>query len=186
MRFDELSVPGAYVITPDIHPDPRGDFFESLRVDLLEDVLGHAFRPLQVNCSTSRRNTLRGIHSVTSPPGQAKYVTCVRGSVRDIVVDLRPGSPAFGSHAVNVLDAASGRAVYVPEGVGHGFLTLADDSCVCYVLDSVYVPGTQIDVDPLDPDLALPWGFDLPPVLSEKDASAQSLKEALDSGILSG
>jgi NDP-hexose 3,5-(Or5-) epimerase len=186
MHCEELPVPGAFLITPNVLPDPRGNFFESLRTDVLEKTLGHPFVPLQVNYSTSRRNTLRGIHSVTSPPGQAKYVSCVRGAVRDILVDLRPDSPAFGRHVVNALDAGSGRAVYVPEGVGHGFLTLADDTCVCYLLSSVYVPGTQIDIDPLDPELALPWGYDEQPLLSEKDAAAQSLKAALDSGVLSG
>ncbi|MBV7699699.1 dTDP-4-dehydrorhamnose 3,5-epimerase family protein [Streptomyces sp. TRM70350] len=184
MRIAETAVPGAFVVTPDQHTDERGSFFEGLRVDLLEEVLGRPFVPRQVNYSASRGNTLRGIHGVAIPPGQAKYVTCVRGALRDIVVDLRVGSPAFGAYEVNVLEAGSGRSVYVPEGVGHGFLTLTDDTCICYVLSSEYVPGTQIDIDPLDTDLALPWGFTEPPLMSRKDATAPGVREARSAGIL--
>jgi dTDP-4-dehydrorhamnose 3,5-epimerase len=126
----------------------------------------------------------RGIHSVRIPPGQAKYVTCVRGSLRDIVVDLRIGSPTFGEHRVNVLDADSGRSVYVPEGGGHGFLALSDDACICYVVSTTYVPGTQIDVNPLDPDLDLPWDCPQPPLISDKDAKAPTVAEAVRAGML--
>lgn len=184
MRVSETSVPGAFVITPDQLRDERGVLYEGLRADVLEGVLGRPFVPRQINYSTSRRNTLRGLHSVTVPPGQAKYVSCPRGAVRDVVVDLRVGSPAFGRHATTRLDAASGSSVFVPEGVGHGFLTLEDDTCVCYVLSTVYVPGTQIDIDPLDPELALPWGFAEPPLMSAKDAGASSVAEARAGGLL--
>ncbi|MFI0990186.1 dTDP-4-dehydrorhamnose 3,5-epimerase family protein [Streptomyces exfoliatus] len=184
MRTAETAVPGAYVITPDHLTDERGSFHEALRASVLDKVLGRPFVPRQINYSTSRRNTLRGIHGVTIPPGQAKYVTCVRGAARDIVVDLRVGSPAFGRHQTTLLDAASGRAVYVPEGVGHGFLTLTDDTCICYVLSSEHVPGTQIDINPLDPDLALPWGFSEPPLMSPKDAHASGVETARRAGLL--
>ncbi|MER7624965.1 dTDP-4-dehydrorhamnose 3,5-epimerase family protein [Streptomyces sp. NPDC126503] len=184
MHTAETAVPGAYVLTPDLLADERGSFHEALRVPALERLTGRPFTPRQINYSTSRRNTLRGIHGVTVPPGQAKFVTCVRGAVRDIVVDLRVGSPAFGHHHTTLLDAASGRSVYVPEGVGHGFLTLTDDTCVCYVLSSEHVPGTQVDIDPLDPDLALPWGFTEPPLMSAKDTHAPGVEAARLAGLL--
>jgi NDP-hexose 3,5-(Or5-) epimerase len=184
MDVVETRVPGAFVFTPRQLRDERGAFFEAFRGDLVEEVTGRPFRPEQINYSVSRRNTLRGIHGVSVPPGQVKYVTCVRGALRDIVVDLRVGSPTFGFHHVTELDAASGRCVYVPEGVGHGFLTLTDDASICYVVSTRYVPGTQIDIDPVDPDLALPWGFTEPPLISEKDAQAQGLREALAAGLL--
>jgi NDP-hexose 5-epimerase len=184
VHIAELAVPGAYLVTPRQIPDARGNFYEALRTDVLSRAVGRPFSPRQVNFSVSRRNTLRGLHSVAVPPGQAKYVTCVRGALRDVVVDLRVGSPAFGRHDVNVLDADSGRCVYVPEGVGHGFLTLTADTCVCYVLDTAHVPGTQIDIDPLDPDLALPWGFTDPPLMSDKDARAPTVTAAAAAGLL--
>ncbi|MBT2488551.1 dTDP-4-dehydrorhamnose 3,5-epimerase family protein [Streptomyces sp. ISL-96] len=184
MDIAELDIPGVFVVTPEFRKDERGSFFEGMREDEFERVMGRSFVPRQINYSVSQNNTLRGIHSVTSPPGQAKFVTCVRGALRDFVVDLRPGSPTFGAFASNVLDPESGRSVFVPEGVGHGFLALADDSCISYVLSSVYVPGTQIDINPLDPDLALPWGWTRPPLMSEKDANAMSLRQAEEAGLL--
>ncbi|MEN8655952.1 dTDP-4-dehydrorhamnose 3,5-epimerase family protein [Streptomyces sp. 21So2-11] len=184
MRFVESAVPGAFVVTPEKITDARGNFYEAMRADEFEQEIGRPFVPRQTNYSVSKRNSLRGIHSVSIPPGQAKYVTCVRGVLRDIVVDLRVGSPTFGAYETNLLDAESGRSVYVPEGVGHGFLALTDDACICYVLSSMHVPGTQIDINPLDPDLALPWGFTDPPLLSEKDARAPTAAEAAAAGIL--
>ncbi|WP_237773923.1 dTDP-4-dehydrorhamnose 3,5-epimerase family protein [Actinosynnema sp. ALI-1.44] len=182
--MSETVVPGAFVITPDQLRDERGVFYEGLRADVLECAVGRPFTPRQINYSTSRRNTLRGLHSVTVPPGQAKYVSCVRGAVHDVVVDLRVGSPAFGRHAITRLDPASGSSVFVPEGVGHGFLALEDRTCVCYVLSTVHVPGTQIDIDPFDPELALPWGFREPPLMSAKDAGATSVAKARARGLL--
>ncbi|MDT0270824.1 dTDP-4-dehydrorhamnose 3,5-epimerase family protein [Streptomyces sp. DSM 44915] len=184
MRVERTVIPGARVVTPHHHVDERGELFESLRTDLLARDLGRPFAPRQITYSTSRRNTLRGLHSVAAPPGQAKYVTCVRGALRDIIVDLRVGSPAWGRHHVTELDAASGRSVFIPEGVAHGFLALTDDTRVCYVLSTVHVPGTQIDIDPLDPELALPWGFTEPPLMSEKDAGARSLAATRAAGLL--
>ncbi|MGW7231170.1 dTDP-4-dehydrorhamnose 3,5-epimerase family protein [Streptomyces sp. CBMAI 2042] len=184
MRITETKVPGAYRIAPDLITDRRGNFYEGLRTGLLEQATGRPFAPRQINYSLSRRNTLRGIHSVTIPPGQAKFVTCVRGALRDIIVDLRVGSPTFGVYDTNVLDAGSGLSVLVPEGVGHGFLTLTDDACICYVLSSEHVPGTQVDINPFDPDLALPWGADEPPLLSEKDAGAPTAAAAAAAGLL--
>ncbi|MEV4005778.1 dTDP-4-dehydrorhamnose 3,5-epimerase family protein [Actinomadura sp. NPDC049753] len=184
MHVSETAVPGAFVFTSDHNSDRRGGFFEVMRADVLEAALGRPFVPRQINCSTSRRNTLRGIRSVAVPPGQAKYVTCVRGAVRDIVVDLRIGSPAFGHHAVNELYAGSGRSVYVPEGAGHAFLALTDDTCVCYALSSTYAPEAQISVNPLDPDLALPWGITEPPLLSDRDAAAPTMAETVSAGLL--
>ena len=184
MRVAETVVPGAYVVTPHQHRDDRGSFYESMRADAFERVLNKPFVPRQISYSVSRSNTLRGIHSAVTPPGQAKYVTCVRGALRDIVVDLRIGSPAFGRYQSTVLDARSGLSVYLPEGVGHGFLALTDDTCVCYVMSTMFVPGAQIDLNPLDPDLALPWGFTEPPLMSEKDTHAIGLAEAMSAGIL--
>lgn len=183
-RIAATALAGVHVVTPAKLRDERGEFYESVRTGDLATVTGEPFIPCQVNFSVSHRNTLRGIHTVTVPPGQAKYVTCVRGAVRDVVVDLRMGSPTFGQHHVTLLDPESARAVYVPEGVGHGFLTLADDTCICYLLSSVHVPGTQVDLDPWDPDLAVPWGCREPPLMSEKDVRAPRVADAITAGLL--
>jgi NDP-hexose 3,5-(Or5-) epimerase len=183
MRVIEGRIPGTLLIAPDKLPDDRGAFYESLRSEALEQ-RGIAFRPEQINYSVSRRHTLRGIHGTLVPPGQAKFVTCVRGAVRDIAVELRLGSPAFGTHQVAELDAASGRSVYLPDGVGHGFLALTDDACVCYMVAPAYVPGTQLDINPLDPDLDLPWRCPEAPLISDKDLRAPTVAEATEAGLL--
>src|SRR6185369_4320951 len=92
--------------------------------------------------------------------------------------------PAFGVHAVNRLDAETGVSVYVAEGLGHGFYALTDDACVSYLCSTEYVPGTAIEVQPLDPTLALPWGFTEPPLMSEKDAQAPDVAAAEKLGLL--
>ncbi|MHC0433592.1 dTDP-4-dehydrorhamnose 3,5-epimerase family protein [Streptomyces sp. O3] len=184
MRIAETAIPGAFAVTPELLADERGSFHESLRADRLEQVLEEPFVPRQIAYSESCRGTLRGIHMVARPPGQAKYVTCVRGALRDIIVDLRVGSPAFGRHHVCTLDADSGRSLYIPDGVGHGFLALTDNTRICYAMSTVYAPGTQIDINPLDPELALPWGHSEPPLMSQKDTTARSLADILDTGLL--
>ncbi|GAA2785870.1 dTDP-4-dehydrorhamnose 3,5-epimerase family protein [Crossiella cryophila] len=184
MKFHHTELPGALVITPEPIADERGSFFENLRTEALSEEIGRPFRPAQINYSVSRRNTLRGLHGVRNPPGQAKYVTCVRGALRDIMVDLRLGSPAYGKYVVTELTAAGGTALYIPEGFGHGFLSLTDDTCISYVLGTAHVPGTQIDINPLDPELNLPWGFDEFPLISAKDAAAPTLAEVRAQGLL--
>ncbi|MGO4753544.1 dTDP-4-dehydrorhamnose 3,5-epimerase family protein [Streptomyces sp. 2MCAF27] len=186
MEIHETAVPDAYRIVPRHHTDARGSFFESYAYGQLARQTGHVFVPLQVNYSVSARNTLRGVHGVRLPPGQAKFVTCVRGALLDVVVDLRLGSPTFGAYDTNMLDAEQGTAMYVAEGLGHGFVALTDDTCISYLCSTQYVPGTQIDLQPLDPALGLPWHLGLTdePLISEKDARAPSLAEATDQGLL--
>lgn len=184
MEIKEAGLPGVFRVTPKKRGDARGVFFESLRSDEISAAAGHRFTVAQINYSVSRRGTLRGLHGVALEPGQSKYVSCVRGALQDIVVDLRIGSPTFGCHTSTVLDAESGEAVYVAEGLFHGFLALTDDTCISYVCSTSYVPGTQIDVDPLDPELGLPWKFDGEPTLSAKDAAAPAVAEAARAGLL--
>jgi dTDP-4-dehydrorhamnose 3,5-epimerase len=118
------------------------------------------------------------------PPGQAKYVTCLRGSVLDVVVDIRTGSPTFGRSAVIRLDDRTRRAVYVAEGLGHGFLALSDEAVVVYLMSEPYAPDREHGVHPLDPALGIEWPRDIEPVLSPKDAAAPSLAEAERAGLL--
>jgi dTDP-4-dehydrorhamnose 3,5-epimerase len=137
----------------------------------------------QANWSTSRRSVVRGIHSADVPPGQAKYVTCVRGAVLDVIVDLRVGSSTFGAHAAVRLDVER-RAVYIGEGLRHGFCALADDATVLYLCSTGYNPTGERGIHPLDPALALPWPDEVAPVLSDKDAAAATLAQAQTAGTL--
>ena len=184
MELHELPIKHAFRLVPERIADDRGYFAETVRLAELAEAVGHPFHLAQVNQSVSRRDTLRGIHTVRIPPGQAKIVSCVRGAVLDLLLDLRVGSPTFGAVATNRLDPDSATAVYVPEGVGHGFLALTEGACVTYLCSTPYRPGTPFAVHPLDPELALPWGLTGPPILSEQDAAAPTLAEAQRLGLL--
>ncbi|MCX5381167.1 dTDP-4-dehydrorhamnose 3,5-epimerase family protein [Streptomyces sp. NBC_00091] len=184
MRIDETDLPGAYRIVPERFEDERGHFYEAARYSRLTGETGLEFTVRQVNNSVSRRGTLRGVHCGDVPAGASKLVTCVRGSILDFMVDLRVGSPTFGRHVMTRLDAEDGIALYLPGSIGHAFLALEDGSCVNYLLSAEYVPGAMVDLDALDPELALPWGLTEPPVRSAKDAAAPSLAEVLASGRL--
>lgn len=179
-----MAVPDAFHITPHKHGDARGNFYESFRHDKLAAEIGRPVPVAQVNYSVSRRSTLRGLHGTLLPPGQAKVVCVVRGAVLDIVVDLRIGSPAFGVHEANRMTAESGDTVFVAEGLVHGFLALTDDTCVSYLCSTEFVPGTQLDIDPFDAELDLPWELSETPLMSPKDSAAVSVATARKAGRL--
>ncbi|MEU9713209.1 dTDP-4-dehydrorhamnose 3,5-epimerase family protein [Streptomyces sp. NPDC059164] len=184
MLITEMTLPGAYRVEPEPLSDRRGHFFESVRASEILAESGWDFSVRQVNYSVSLKNTLRGIHGTKVPPGQAKFVTCVRGSALDIAVDLRVGSPTFGQYDVTHQSPETGTAVYLPDGIGHAFLALTGDTCMSYLCSQEYVPGTMIDVDALDPEIGLPWELKEPPIRSDKDAAAPTLAEAAALGIL--
>jgi NDP-hexose 3,5-(Or5-) epimerase len=186
MEIEQTAVPDAYRVLPRLIGDARGSFFESFKYRELARNTGHVFRPLQVNYSVSVKDTVRGLHGVLIPPGQAKFVTCVRGVLLDVVADLRLGSPTFGVHDTTLLDAHRGTAVYVAEGLVHGFVAMTDDACISYLCSTPFVPGTQFEVQPFDPELGLPWGAGLggEPLLSEKDLAAPTVRQAADRGLL--
>ncbi|NED10848.1 dTDP-4-dehydrorhamnose 3,5-epimerase [Streptomyces sp. SID9124] len=184
MAIEEMKVRDAFRITPSQLSDNRGLFFEAWRLSELTDATGQTFSVGQVNYSVSKRNTLRGIHGTTLPPGQAKLVTCVRGAALDVVVDLRVGSPTFGMFDTTLQEAGSGIGVYLADGLGHAFLALTDDTCMNYLCTEEYVPGTMVDIQALDPGLGIPWNTTEPLVRSEKDAAAPTLSEAVAQGLL--
>jgi dTDP-4-dehydrorhamnose 3,5-epimerase len=183
MKIRPLSIEGAFEVTPVQHGDPRGLFVEWYRGDLLTAELGHRFGLAQANLSISAAGVVRGIHLAEVPPGQAKYVMCVRGSVFDVAVDLRLGSPTFGRWDSVRLDDVDRRAVYLTEGLGHGFCALTDDATLVYLSSTPYNPGREHAVHPLDPALGVEWPV-AAPTLSLRDQQAQSLDEAIAAGVL--
>ncbi|MFJ1610595.1 dTDP-4-dehydrorhamnose 3,5-epimerase family protein [Streptomyces sp. NPDC088253] len=183
MRISELSIAGAFEIAPQLHGDQRGLFTEWYRFDRLAEAVGRPLRLAQANLSLSARGVVRGIHFADVPPGQAKYVSCVRGAVLDVVVDLRSGSPTLGCWQGIRLDDVERHAVYLPEGLGHGFCALTDDATLAYLCSTTYRPAGEHAIHPLDPDLGIEWPADAP-VLSARDAAAPSLAEAVARGML--
>ena len=184
MQIRELAVPDSYVVDLVPHGDSRGRFTEWYRADVLAEATGSSLPLAQANHSVSARGVLRGVHFALVPPGQAKYVYCPAGRVLDIVVDVRVGSPTFGVHDSVLLDSDHPRAVYLAEGLGHAFVSLADASSVTYLVSTGYSPGREFGVHPLDPALDLPWPEDVELELSAKDLAAPTLAEAQELGQL--
>ncbi|WP_067969878.1 dTDP-4-dehydrorhamnose 3,5-epimerase [Mycolicibacter icosiumassiliensis] len=184
MDARELTIPGAWEITPTQHTDSRGVFFEWFTDREFTAFAGHRFDLRQANCSVSSAGVLRGLHFAQAPPGQAKYVTCVSGSVFDVVVDIRVGSPTYGHWDAVLLDALGRRSVYLAAGLAHGFLALQDNSTVMYLCSAEYDPQREHTICATDPAIGIDWPADHPLTLSERDAQAPSLADARSAGLL--
>jgi dTDP-4-dehydrorhamnose 3,5-epimerase len=190
VKFRPLAIDGAFEMTPQQHGDDRGIFLEWFKATTFKEAVGHDLDLAQANCSVSTAGVLRGIHFSDVPPGQAKYVTCVAGAVLDVVVDIRVGSPTFGEWDAVLLDDTDRRGIYLEEGLGHAFMSLADGSTVIYLCSTGYAPGREHGVHPLDPAIGVDWptigrdGTRLTPRLSDKDNTAPLLLAAREHGIL--
>jgi dTDP-4-dehydrorhamnose 3,5-epimerase len=184
VKIRELAVPDAWAVRTTVHGDARGAFLEWYRHEPLAEAVGHPLRLAQANASVSVRGTVRGIHFADVPPSQAKYVTCVRGAVLDVIVDIRTGSPAFGTWDAVRLDEAERDAVYLSEGLGHAFVALTDDATVVYLCSEVYNPTGEHGINPLDPAIGIEWQTDATLELSPKDTAAPTLAEAEAAGLL--
>lgn len=190
MDVQQLGIEGAFLFTPAIHSDDRGSFLEWFRTDVFEEATGHPFRIAQANCSVSRAGTIRGIHFAQLPPGQAKYVSCARGEILDVVVDIRLGSPTYGTWEAVSLDDKARKLVYLGEGLGHAFMAMEDDTVVNYLCSAPYAPDREHGINPMDESLSIDWpvndlqGRVLEHLLSPKDAEAASLAAVEDAGLL--
>jgi dTDP-4-dehydrorhamnose 3,5-epimerase len=184
MGVRQLDIAGAWEITPQLHGDSRGVFFEWLTDRGFAGFAGHRLDVRQANCSVSTAGVLRGLHFAQVPPSQAKYVTCLSGSVFDVVVDIRMGSPTFGQWDSVLLDDRDHKTVYISEGLAHGFLALQDNSTVMYLCSTEYNPQREHTIAATDPALAIDWprGHEL--VLSDRDAAAPTLDEVRAAGLL--
>ena len=187
MSFTPLKIEGSWVFTPRKFPDERGSFHEVFKLPLLFETLGFAFDVKQLNQSVSKAGVIRGIHWADVPPGQAKFIFCSKGAIRDIVVDIRVGSPTFGSWDVAELTANNGKCVLIREGLGHAFLSLEDDTVVNYLCSEPFSPNTEHAINPLDVELAIPFGSMMAGAnfeLSPKDEDAPTLQQARAANLL--
>lgn len=186
MQVRRLDITGAFEFTPKCFPDHRGLFVAPFQEPAFTEATGHPLTVAQTNHSVSARDVIRGVHFADTPPGQAKYVYCAQGALLDVVVDVRVGSPTFGRWEAIRLDSSKYTAVYLAEGLGHAFLALTANTVVSYLCSTGYNPEAEHGVNPLDPELGLPWSdeIDGEPILSEKDRTAPTLAEAADQGLL--
>ena len=185
MKVRELAVPGAWEITPQLHADSRGVFLEWFADPGFTAFAGHRFDLRQANCSVSSAGVLRGLHFAQLPPSQAKYVTCLRGAVFDVAVDIRVGSPTFGRWDSVLLDDRTRRSIYISEGLAHGFLALQDDSTVTYLCSAVFNPACEHTIRATDPALGIEWPVvDGKPIISDRDREAPTLAQVQAAGLL--
>lgn len=178
MKKIETKLPGVYIIEPDVHGDNRGYFMETWSTKNFEE-LDMSFTFVQDNLSfTAQKGTLRGIHFQNMPMAQAKLVRVAKGTVLDVAVDLRKGSPTYKQWVGVELSAENKRMLMIPRGFGHGFKTLTDDVEFCYKVDNLYSKECDRSIRFDDPDLGIEWGVIVKELLSEKDLNAPWLKDS--------
>ncbi len=178
MQRLDTKLAGLVLLAPAVHGDERGFFMETWRED---DWRSHGVPSafVQDNHSRSRRGTVRGIHFQTHP-GQGKLVRCARGSVLDVVVDLRRGSSTFGEWESFVLDDVHGHQLWIPIGFGHGFCVLSDEADFVYKCTNYYDAETESGIRFDDPDVGIEWPDDIELLYSQRDRDAQRLADVAD------
>jgi len=177
MRSLPTRLTGPFLLEPVVHGDERGFFLESYRRSVLAE-LGIEDEFVQDNHSRSVRGIIRGMHF---QPGMAKLVRCVRGSIVDVLVDVRRGSPAFGQWEAFELDDVGHHQVYCPDGFAHGFCVLSDVADVAYKTSTYYDPETEGGFAFDDPAVGIEWPRDLELLASARDRGAPRLAEIADS-----
>jgi dTDP-4-dehydrorhamnose 3,5-epimerase len=185
MKLSRLGINGAWMAESQIWSDDRGFFREWFKSKEFEQITGERFKVEQANISVSSAGTLRGIHYSMAPGGQAKWVTCVSGSIKDVIVDVRPQSPTFGKWIEVELRGDSGKAVFIDKYLGHAFLALEDNTFVAYLVTTPFSPKYEFEINPMDANIGITWGMKVDDLmLSEKDRKAPTLHEQLSKGRL--
>ena len=178
MKLTSLGIEGVWLAESPVWSDDRGFFREWFKSEDIKNETGRDFGIEQANISLSSRGTLRGIHYSMAPRGQAKWITCVSGSIKDVIVDIRPGSKSFGQWIEVELRGDSGNAVLISENLGHGFLALKDHTAVAYLVSTSFSPKHEYEINPLDEKIAINWGMELLELkISVKDMKAPTLLE---------
>lgn len=185
MKIEKLAIEGAWLIESKTFVDERGEFREWFKSFDFQKETGILFVPRQANVSRSMKGTLRGIHYSIAKKGQAKWVTCVHGSIRDIVVDIRPDSETYGQWIEVFLSDKSDKSILISEGLGHAFLSLENDSIVTYLLSTPYAEEYEFEINPFDSELGINWNQSLNEIkMSSKDRSAPSLHQRKSESLL--
>ncbi len=183
MEFEQMEIAGVWKANSKLHTDQRGTFSEWFKGDEIQTFIGREFRVEQANFSVSERNVIRGIHYSNAIAGQGKWITCLNGSLWDVIVDIRQNSPTFKKWIGIELSSTSGDSIFIPEGLGHAFMALKDQTIAAYLLTSNYMPDQEFSINPFDVDININWpGKDF--ILTEKDRLAPTLQEQLDNGKL--
>ncbi len=188
MKITPLEIDGVWLVESPVWSDLRGSFREWFKSNEILKITGKEFLAVQSNISRSNKGVIRGLHYSLAPNGQAKWVTCVEGSILDVVVDVRRTSPTFGKYLTISLHGNEGKSLFIEGGLAHGFLAIEDITTVSYILNSPYTPELEYEIQPLDPDLGIDWNLELlggtELIMSQKDAEAPTLAQRFIEGKL--
>lgn len=179
MKYIQTEIAGLWIIEPKVLSDSRGYFMESFKQELFNQNVGKVDF-IQENESGSSRGVLRGLHYQLAPYSQAKLVRVIEGTVLDVAVDLRKGSPTFGKYMAVELSGQNKRQFYIPQGFAHGFHVLSERAVFTYKVDNPYMPSHERSLRFDDPQIGIDWQITDPEnvILSEKDKTAPLLAEA--------
>ena len=175
MKFTRLSIPDVILVEPAVHGDARGFFQETFRQDLFEKAVGQPTHFVQDNHSRSAKGVLRGLHYQVEHP-QGKLVRVTHGSVFDVAVDIRIGSPTRGQWVSEILSAENHRQLWVPPGFAHGFLVLSASADFLYKTTDYWFPQHERCIRWDDPTLNIAWPLDHPPAVSAKDQQGDTFE----------
>lgn len=181
MKFIPQVIPDIILIEPILLSDERGHFVETFRQDLFDTAVGRKINFVQENESESSKGVLRGLHYQLNPFSQSKLVKVVKGSVLDVVVDIRKSSPTFGNHLTIELKADNKQQLFIPHGFAHGFVVLTETATFAYKVDSYYAPEHERGIAYDDKDLKINWQLKPHTLkLSSKDLNYPSLANIQD------
>tara|TARA_B110000438_G_C15784944_1_gene637998 strand:- start:744 stop:1289 length:546 start_codon:yes stop_codon:yes gene_type:complete len=174
MMIENTSLEGVKIINPDIYNDDRGYFFESFNTDyFIKKELPYQF--FQDNEVKSLKGVIRGLHYQLKKP-QGKLVRSVLGSIIDVAVDIRTGSPTFGRSEMVELSSENKKMLYIPEGFAHGYLVTSNESVVLYKCTNTYDPNDEYGIKWDDKTIKIHWNYNSP-IISEKDSRLPTLNE---------
>ena len=177
MKATPTRIPDVLLIEPKVFGDDRGFFFESFNRRAFHEATGLNVDFVQDNHSKSARNVLRGLHYQLAQP-QGKLVRVTQGEVFDVAVDIRKGSPTYGQWVGEILSAENKKQLWIPAGLAHGFVVLSETAEFLYKTTDYYAPQHERCIAWNDPDLAIAWPIEGPPLLSAKDAAGAAFREA--------
>ena len=179
MNFNRLEIPDVILCEPQFFVDERGYFAETFKQDELDNFVGYSIKFCQDNESKSTFGVLRGLHYQLAPHAQTKLVRVIKGSVLDVAIDIRKGSPTFGKHVAIELSAENKRQLLVPRGFAHGFLVLSTEAVFTYKVDNYYFAESERGIAFNDPAIGVDWKLESNQIqLSTKDTIQPYLKDA--------
>jgi len=179
MKVVPCAIEGVLILEPDVFGDERGFFMESFNQNRFDQAVGRHIEFVQDNHSRSRKGVLRGLHWQLPPHAQGKLVRVTQGSVFDVAVDIRQGSPTFGRWVGAELSGENHRQLWLPPGMAHGFLVTSDSADFLYKTTDYYAPKAEACIRWNDPALAIAWpDIGVSPTVSAKDAQGLSLSDA--------